>query len=73
MSTTVATLTGSGTAISDEELDELRMQVRGPVAAGAEAAGAARPVFNAMHPGNPALTVGCTSTASLVMMKTTHG
>jgi FAD/FMN-containing dehydrogenase len=66
MSTTVATLTGSGTAISDEALDELRMQIRGPVAAGAEAAGAARPAFNAMHPGNPALTVGCTSTADVV-------
>jgi FAD/FMN-containing dehydrogenase len=66
MSTTVLTLDGSEAAISGEELDELRMQVRGPVADGAEAAAIARPVFNAMHPGSPALTVGCTSTADVV-------
>ena len=64
MTTSVATLDGREAKISDEEIEELRRQIRGAVTTGTEQS--AREVFNAMHPGNPALTAECTSTADVV-------
>jgi FAD/FMN-containing dehydrogenase len=68
MSTMVATPDGAATAVSDEALEELRAQIKGTVLAGADAepVDAVRPVFNAMHPGRPALIVSCTGTADVV-------
>jgi FAD/FMN-containing dehydrogenase len=63
MGTTVLTLDGSKATLSDEDLEGLQAQVRGQVSTEADAA---REVFNAMHPGMPALTVTCTSTADVV-------
>jgi FAD/FMN-containing dehydrogenase len=63
MGTTVLTLDGGKATLSDEDLEGLQAQVRGEVSTAADAA---REVFNAMHPGNPALTVTCTSTADVV-------
>jgi FAD/FMN-containing dehydrogenase len=65
MPTTVATTRGKTATISDGDLDELRAQVRGPVSTPSDGT-PARAQFNAMHPGDPALTIGCTSTADVV-------
>jgi len=64
MTTLISTLDGFELKLSDEEIEEFRAQVRGEVIVGADQS--VREVFNAMHPGSPALTVGCTSTADVV-------
>jgi len=67
MSTTVATLTGSRAEVSDEDLEGLRTSVRGDVLVpGDPGYDGVRPVYNAMHPGNPALVVRPTGTADVV-------
>jgi FAD binding domain-containing protein/berberine-like enzyme len=67
MTTTVATLTGSVTPLSDEALAQLRMTLRGQVLTPHDAGYAAvRPAYNAMHPGNPALVVLPSGTADVI-------
>jgi FAD/FMN-containing dehydrogenase len=67
MTTTVATLRGAETTISDEDLEELRAAVRGDVLTPGDPGWAdMRPPYNAMHPGLPALVVCPTGTADVV-------
>jgi FAD/FMN-containing dehydrogenase len=66
MSTTVATINNGKADISDEVLEELRMLIRGPIQTPTDEGPGAREVFNAMHPGSPALTIGCTNTSDVV-------
>ena len=77
MATTITNLAGTETPVSDEELDGLRAQVRGSVLTPSDpGADAVRDVFNAMHPGRPALTVTCSGTADVVAavnFARTHG
>ena len=57
----MATTTGARAGTLNGALDELRASIRGDVDA-AEV----RPVFNAMHTGQPAVTVSCSGTADVV-------
>jgi FAD/FMN-containing dehydrogenase len=67
MATVVATLTGTETGLSDEALEELRTQLRGPALVPSDPAYAeVRKPFNAMHTGGSALTVSCSGTADVV-------
>jgi len=67
MATTLPTLEGEQTDVSDEALSEFRTQLRGealtPGDAGYEQA---RVPFNAMHADRPSLIVRCTGTADVV-------
>ena len=56
----MASTTGAPAGTLNGALDELRETVRGDVNADA------RPAFNAMHKGQPAVTVSCTGTADVV-------
>jgi FAD/FMN-containing dehydrogenase len=68
MSTNIATLTGTQARVSDEDLEELRTQLRGPGLQSSDPGYAGvREVFNAMHDGRPALTVQCSGTADVVV------
>ena len=67
MTTTVATLQGSSTTISDEGLEELRMTIRGDVLTPEDLGYATvRSAYNAMHPGKPALVVRASGTADVI-------
>ena len=67
MAVNAATLTGTQSRISDEELEELRAQLRGPVLTSSdEGLSDVREVFNAMHKGMPELTIRCSGTADVV-------
>ena len=67
MSTNVATLEGAPTSLSDEALEELRGQLRGPALTAADPEFAeVRQVFNMMHDREPAVIVQCTGTADVV-------
>jgi len=65
---TVATLNGFEAKISDENLEEFRLTIRGDVLTPHDAgyATAPRSAFNAMYPGKPALVVRPTGTADVV-------
>jgi FAD/FMN-containing dehydrogenase len=67
MTLTATTLQGTEAKISDESLDELRMNIRGDVLTpGDDGYATVRPPYNAMHPGTPALVVRATGTADVV-------
>lgn len=67
MATIVSTLTGTETGLSDEALEGLRGQLRGPALTPSDPAyGELREVFNAMHSGGPALAISCSGTADVV-------
>ncbi len=67
MATSVATLTGSATKISDEALEEFRMAIRGSVLTPDDPGFVmVRPPFNAMYPGTPSLVVQASGTADVV-------
>jgi hypothetical protein len=67
MTTDVATLEGAPTSLSDEALEELRAQLRGPAPGPDDPEYAeVREVFNAMHDRRSALAVRCTGTADVV-------
>ena len=60
-------LNGGETAIDKERLDNLRTTVRGAVLTpGDPGYDAVRPVYNAMHPGRPAVVVQATGTADVI-------
>jgi hypothetical protein len=61
----VATLAGEG--VSEPALEELRAQLHGELCGpSGEGKGNVREVFNAMHPGSPAVTVICSGTADVI-------
>jgi FAD/FMN-containing dehydrogenase len=63
----LATLDGAQPAIPAAAVEELRMQLRGAVVeSGDPAEREVREVFNAMHPGNPAVTVRCLGTSDVI-------
>ena len=67
MSTVVTCVDGSTTSLSDDELDLLAGQIRGPVAAGYGASQAStHPLWNPLHADRPAVVVGCTGTPDVV-------
>ena len=67
MATNVATLEGAPTDLSDEALEELSAQLRGPALTAADPELAeVREVFNLMHDRQPAVVVQCTGTADVV-------
>ncbi|GIF74565.1 FAD-binding oxidoreductase [Asanoa siamensis] len=67
MSISATTVQGGLTNLSDEIIDELRGRVSCPVLAPEDAGfGEVREVFNAMHPGDPALVVSCSGTADVL-------
>ena len=57
MAIVVSTLDGAETKVEDDELDELRAQVRGDVLTPADDGFDANPIYNAMHSRRPALKV----------------
>jgi FAD binding domain/Berberine and berberine like len=61
-----STLDGAETKIEDDELEELRAQVRGDVLTPADDGFDANPIYNAMHSRRPALKVRATGTADVV-------
>jgi FAD binding domain/Berberine and berberine like len=65
MATNVATTAGAD--VSEESLEELRAQLRGPALTSADDGHAqVREAFNAMHVNSPALVVQCSGTADVV-------
>lgn len=67
MTTTVTGLDGGPTSLSDDAVEQLRSGVRGEVLSPTDPGYEdARPVFNAMHPGQPGLAVRCSGTADVV-------
>ena len=67
MALAVSTLTGARSEIAEEELDALRMTVRGEVLTPEDPGyGALRVPYNAMHPGHPGLIVRATGVADVV-------
>ena len=66
MAITTSTLGGADTTIGDDELEELRAQVRGDVLTPADDGFDANPIYNAMHGRRPALKVRATGTADVV-------
>jgi FAD/FMN-containing dehydrogenase len=67
MATSVATLTGTQTKVSDEALAELRMTIWGDVLTPDDPGFATvRAPYNAMHPGQPALVVRASGAADVV-------
>ena len=65
--TDLATLESARMDVPAGALEELRTEVRGAVLGTADPGQQeVRAVFNAMHPGSPALTVRCTGTADVV-------
>ena len=67
MTATVATLKGFEAKISDENVEEFRMTIRGDVLTPYDAGYATvRSAFNAMYPGKPALVVRPTGTADVI-------
>jgi FAD/FMN-containing dehydrogenase len=67
MATDATALTGKRATISDTDLEELRLQIRGEVLTPSDAGYAGvREVFNAMHVGRPDLIVSCSGTADVV-------
>ncbi|MGH3548593.1 MAG: FAD-binding oxidoreductase [Pseudonocardiaceae bacterium] len=64
----MTTLHGTRTDLTDDVLDALRAQLRGQVIGSPEPSGVphTRDVFNAMHPGRPAVIGQCTGTADVV-------
>jgi FAD/FMN-containing dehydrogenase len=64
---TATALQGSQATLSDEALEELRARLRGSVLTPSDPGFAeVREVFNAMHPGQPALIVSCSGTADVI-------
>jgi hypothetical protein len=67
MATDASTLVGAKVTISDEDLEELRAQIRGSVMTPSDPGyGEVREVFNAMHESGPDLIVSCTGTADVI-------
>jgi len=67
VATSLPTLDGTQLGISDDSLEELRMQLRGDVLTSADAGYEnARAPFNAMHVDQPSLVVRCAGTADAV-------
>lgn len=66
MSISVIRTDGSMQPISDDAIEALGQQVRGPLLTVDEAAAELRPAWNAMHTGRAALTARCTGTADVV-------
>jgi FAD/FMN-containing dehydrogenase len=67
MVTTLATLTGTATSLSDDALDAFRMAIRGDVFTPDDPGYATvRPPYNAMHPGRPALVVRPSGVADVI-------
>jgi FAD/FMN-containing dehydrogenase len=66
MAIVTSTLGGADTTIGDDELEELRAQVRGDVLTPADDDFDANPIYNAMHSRRPALKVRATGTADVV-------
>ena len=66
MTITATTVRGGQATLTDETVDELRARVACPVLAPADPEFVqVREVFNAMHPGRPALVVSCSGTADV--------
>jgi FAD/FMN-containing dehydrogenase len=63
--TDAATLDGGLTTLTDDALTDLQAQLRGP-ADGTATTAPARPAFNAMHRGTPALTLSCSGVADVI-------
>jgi FAD/FMN-containing dehydrogenase len=67
MATDAATLRGAPIGLSDDAVEEFRTQLRGSALRPADANYAeGREVFNAMHKGQPDLTVRCSGTADVI-------
>jgi FAD/FMN-containing dehydrogenase len=66
MAIVTSTLGGADTTIGDDELEELRAQIRGDVLSPADDGFDANPIYNAMHSWRPALKVRATGTADVV-------
>jgi hypothetical protein len=66
MSIVVSTLDGGQTKVEDDELDALRVQLRGDVLTAADDGFDANPIYNSMHRRRPALKVRATGTADVV-------
>lgn len=66
MAIVASTLDGAGTTLGDDELEELRAQVRGDVLTPADDGFDANPIYNAMHGKIPALKVRAMGTADIV-------
>ena len=66
MTLAVSTLDGDTTKVEDDELEELRAQLRGEVLTAADEGFVANPIYNAMHDRRPALKVRATGTADVV-------
>lgn len=67
MATSVTTLTGKQTKLSDEALAQLRMSIRGEVLTPEDPGYAGvRAPYNAMYPGRPALVVRASGTADVI-------
>jgi FAD/FMN-containing dehydrogenase len=66
MAIAVSTLDGAETRVEDDELEELRAQLRGDVLTPADDGFDANPIYNAMHSRRPALKVRVTGTADVV-------
>jgi FAD/FMN-containing dehydrogenase len=66
MSIAVSTLDGAETRVEDDELAELRAQLRGDVLTPTDDGFDANPIYNAMHSRRPALKVRATGTVDVV-------
>ena len=66
MTLAVSTLDGDTTKVEDDELEELRAQLRGDVLTPADDGFDANPIYNAMHNRRPALKVRATGTADVI-------
>ncbi|MEV0716131.1 FAD-binding oxidoreductase [Asanoa sp. NPDC050611] len=67
MTITATTVQGGLATLTDEIIDELRGRVHCPVLAPDDPGFAGvREVFNAMHPGDPALVISCFGTADVI-------
>lgn len=67
MTTTSTTVDGAATTVSPRMLDDLQAQIRGRVFGPSRVRGqGARDVFNAMHRGDPAVTISCSGSADVI-------
>jgi FAD/FMN-containing dehydrogenase len=66
MATVVTTLDGGKANIEEDELDALRLQIRGDVLAATDDGFDANPIYNRMHGRRPALKVRAAGTADVV-------
>ncbi len=66
MTLLVSTFDGGQTKVDDDELDALRLQLRGDLLTAADEGFEANPIYNKMHGRRPALKVRATGTADVV-------